>query len=457
MSGNVTEVGKEVTAPPFEISQEEYNDLLSQIRNLAREELEEELILAARYGDKDVVYAILDNTNTDRSCYDTASGNTPLHMAAANGHLDIVDKLLQANAQHIKNQAGNTPLHWAAANGHDQVVNLLLQKVKGIDVLSKNQFGRSALTEGFSSQKTEVVKHLLEHDSATEEKLLQGTKQEEIDEEQEAEEFKKDSTKTDRSEGILHEFDFSIARSEAKQQYNDGLKIRELPIPATEDPFGKSPEKDTTGYGIWAASLVMARWMTSISERFRGKTVLELGAGCGVPGLATAFYSEAKQVYVTDLNPRTVSNLHFNIDLNQNKVSPSGVAWKDRVRAMPINWEDPKTWPDEKIDYVIGSDLIYQSSIVPMLKQVVLGLCRGHGSFMYVAPGTESDIGRDGLAEFIEEMGKTAGCEVVSEALAPKEYHANPLSSQDDEECFLHFHELSSASYRLYEFKINVV
>lgn len=166
--------------------------------------------------------------------------------------------------------------------------------------------------------------------------------------------------------------------------------------------------------------------------------------------------SDATQVYLTDLNPTTIDNLKYNIQLNQQHTCPSGTPWTERLNAGPINWEDSKTWPNEKIDFIIGSDLIYQSSIVPILKQVVLGLCQGEGTFLYVAPDIESDIGRDGLEEFIQSMKATDGIELVSDAMAPKEYHANPLSSQDDDLCFLHFHELSSASYRLYEFKINI-
>ena len=160
---------------------------------------------------------------------------------------------------------------------------------------------------------------------------------------------------------------------------------------------------------------------------------------------------------MTDVNPTTIDNLHYNISLNQAQTCPSGTPWADRLHAMPINWEDQSTWPKEKIDFIIGSDLIYQESIVPMLKQVVLGLCQGQGTFLYVAPDTESEIGRDGLAEFIQAMKETDGCELVSEQLAPKSYHANPLASQDDDVFFLHFHEMTSAAYRLYEFSINVV
>jgi len=178
-----------------------------------------------------------------------------------------------------------------------------------------------------------------------------------------------------------------------------------------------------------------------------GKTLLELGAGCGVPGLTSAYYSDANQVYLTDLNPQTVQNLQYNIELNKKHLSP-------RLNAMSMNWDDETTWPDEKIDFVIGSDLIYQSSIVPILQKVVLGLCHGDGSFLYVAPDIKSDVGRDGLEDFIDTMKATQGCELISEVVSPKEYHANPLISQDDDECFLHFHELSSCSYKLYEFKI---
>lgn len=168
-------------------------------------------------------------------------------------------------------------------------------------------------------------------------------------------------------------------------------------------------------------------------------------------------YSDATEVYVTDLNPTTLDNLNYNIQLNRQHTStPSNKAWEDRLHAGPINWEDPETWPKEKIDFVIGSDLIYQESIVPILQKVVLGLCQGQGTFLYVAPDTESDIGRDGLAEFIEAMTATEGCTLVSAPLAPQEYHSNPLSNQDDDLCFLHFHELTSAAYRLYEFKIDI-
>lgn len=151
---------------------------------------------------------------------------------------------------------------------------------------------------------------------------------------------------------------------------------------------------------------------------------------------------------MTDLNPTTIQNLEYNIDLNKDKLQ-SGNARGDRVVAMSIDWDDETTWPTEKIDYVIGSDLIYQANIVPLLKKAVMGLLKpNEGRFLYVAP----DNGRDGLAEFIESM-KSEGCQLVEESVAPSSFCDNPLSNRDDDECFLHFHELASSTYVLYEFQ----
>lgn len=56
--------------------------------------------------------------------------------------------------------------------------------------------------------------------------------------------------------------------------------------------------------------MVLARWLVcSRREILDGAVVCEIGAGCGLPGLATAVYSEPKEVFLTDLNPDTLVNL----------------------------------------------------------------------------------------------------------------------------------------------------
>ncbi|MGK3761080.1 MAG: hypothetical protein ACI8RD_013398 [Bacillariaceae sp.] len=146
-----------------------------------------------------------------------------------------------------------------------------------------------------------------------------------------------------------------------------------------------------------------------------------------------------RKMYLTDLNPQTVENLQHNIELNE----VNGF-----VSSSCMDWCDESTWPEEKVDYIIGSDLIYIKTLVPLLTSVIFGTVKPGGKFLYVCP----DKGRDGLDTFVETM--KSKCPGWSEQVASQEYHANPLTNDDDEECFLHFQELSSLTYMLYEFPI---
>jgi predicted nicotinamide N-methyase len=394
---------------PMEVSIEEYQELVAQAASLSEQEAKEEWLECARFGELDSIRALAARFPTLVEHADINSGNTALHMAAANGHVSVAKLLISNNHIFTKNQSGNTPLHWAASNGQAEMVEFLTHQDKiDIDVLDKNTFGRSALTEGFQSEKEGVVTALLEHDSATEEKLL--------------------STAGGSSTSIVHKM-FNKEKP---------LLIRELAISNADNPFADTerPDQDTTGFSIWSASLVLARWMNT--KTWANTSVLELGAGCGVPGLAVAVVTPApEQVYITDLNPETVDNLKHNIELNK----------LENTQAMCMDWEDRSTWPKEPLEYVIGSDLIYQSSLVPLLVSVVLGLLKPSGVFYYVAP----DYGRDGLDEFIQEMKRK--CPGWKEEVASKDYHTNPLTNEDEDECFLHFQELSTLTYMLYEFR----
>jgi ankyrin repeat protein len=156
-----------------------YEDLLEIANSMSFEEACSELHYCCRWGEGKAVKALLEvfgSSSDFVNCREDENDNTPLHLAAANGYVDLVEMLVGRGASvHHTNKSGNTPLHWAAANGQERCVQLLLSSCHdGVDVLQKNNFGRSALTEGFTSQNTNVIQLLLEHESASEDRLIPG-------------------------------------------------------------------------------------------------------------------------------------------------------------------------------------------------------------------------------------------------------------------------------------------
>ncbi|CAM6061554.1 unnamed protein product [Sphagnum tenellum] len=126
-------------------------------------------------------------------------GFTPLHLAAQQGHVGVVERLLQlkgpsqlalvdgaastsvhltsesghskeemlsepaANEVNINgtNNDGNTPLHLASEEGHEKVVQFLLENVRGLNINAKNDDGNTPLHLATDNGNVEVVKVLL--------------------------------------------------------------------------------------------------------------------------------------------------------------------------------------------------------------------------------------------------------------------------------------------------------
>ncbi|GLJ24564.1 hypothetical protein SUGI_0469370 [Cryptomeria japonica] len=103
----------------------------------------------------------------------TPGKNTPLHLAARKGHLQIVKRLLELMNDDIEsgnqesnqflvaqNLQGDTALHEAAKGGHFQVVNVLLEK--SIDLANiVNKVGETALFKAAEEGHDEIVVKLV--------------------------------------------------------------------------------------------------------------------------------------------------------------------------------------------------------------------------------------------------------------------------------------------------------
>ena len=116
-------------------------------------------------------------------------GNTALHLASANGFIEVVKYLVDELHCDInaKNKSLSTPLSWAAFNGQKKVVEFLLEKGADFDV--KNANGKKPSQLAYDSGYYEVSEILLTKENEKYNDIIKEEKEEDINFEKE---FKED-------------------------------------------------------------------------------------------------------------------------------------------------------------------------------------------------------------------------------------------------------------------------
>lgn len=115
------------------------------------------LYLALRDSSLKAAQALIDWPKTNVEIR-TRQDESPLMMACLKGHLELARKLIARDAD--VNKTGWTPLHYAATNGHVAIIELLLEQHAYIDAESPN--GTTPLMMAAHYGSPAAVKVLLE-------------------------------------------------------------------------------------------------------------------------------------------------------------------------------------------------------------------------------------------------------------------------------------------------------
>ena len=120
------------------------------------------LLIASANGHTEVVKALLDTPTIDVN-KTHRNGATPLLMASTNGHKEVVKALLEKPDIDINkaNKDGFTPLLMASTNGHKEVVKALLEN-PDIDINKANEDGYTPLLLAGFGGHTIIARELLE-------------------------------------------------------------------------------------------------------------------------------------------------------------------------------------------------------------------------------------------------------------------------------------------------------
>lgn len=165
----------------------------------------------------------------------------------------------------------------------------------------------------------------------------------------------------------------------------------------------KSLEDDgfvgNTGLVIWYSAPMLCRYISCLHAReemdMRGASVLDLGAGTGLLGLACACFGAT--VVLSDFWQSTLALLHANAAANVARIKEAGggpvyVMEFDWRRALPISREDVIALSHRRasattvsvadpnlsracFDFVVGTDILFSADVVPLLVGVLTAVC----------------------------------------------------------------------------------
>jgi methyltransferase-like protein 23 len=133
-------------------------------------------------------------------------------------------------------------------------------------------------------------------------------------------------------------------------------------------------ERDRLPYGamLWPASVALAHDVLTRGEQLRGKRVLELGAGTGIPGIVAA--TLGAQVLQVDRSEVALHLCAMNKERNH----------ADRVDVRMAEWETFRS--DDKFDLILGSDVLYVTTMHDRLRAICDDYLAPGGSVLFSDP-----------------------------------------------------------------------
>uniref|UniRef100_A0A0E0DJ43 Methyltransferase small domain-containing protein n=1 Tax=Oryza meridionalis TaxID=40149 RepID=A0A0E0DJ43_9ORYZ len=173
----------------------------------------------------------------------------------------------------------------------------------------------------------------------------------------------------------------------------------------THDP---ATGRALTGSWLWDSSLVLASHLASCvhHHHLRGATVLELGAGTGLPGIAAVACLGAARCVLTDVRP-LLPGLRTNADANGLTAEQADVR---ELRGEQLE-------PGVQVDVVLMSDVFYDPEDMPAMAATLHGLWRD-GDSNCDCDGGGGTVGwaasevRDGVQDCVDVL-REQGFEVV--------------------------------------------
>jgi len=153
--------------------------------------------------------------------------------------------------------------------------------------------------------------------------------------------------------------DFPLHEYRLRQGGREWVVLHTHAVLSREDEarlLGERANRLPYGVAVWPSAIALAHEVGGRPEGFRGKRVLELGAGTGLPGIVAA--SLGGRVVQTDRHELAMWVCRRNGERNG-------------LRAIEYRQADWTEWDDAgRYDWILGADVLYGEPLHPQLRTI---------------------------------------------------------------------------------------
>jgi predicted nicotinamide N-methyase len=142
---------------------------------------------------------------------------------------------------------------------------------------------------------------------------------------------------------------------------------------------------------LWPSAEALAIELLSCSQDIKGKSILEIGCGLGLPSMVANHLGA--QVLATDFHPDVEKFFQRNCRHSSLEVNYQRLNWRDEG-------VQNHHWQNSQFDWVIGSDILYESKHSFEVAKGLLKFVKPGGTILLADPG------RIYLKSFLEAMKK---------------------------------------------------
>lgn len=194
-------------------------------------------------------------------------------------------------------------------------------------------------------------------------------------------------------------------RDRFDRPYHHKINVQGVPhdLVINQAPF------KTTGFAstVWDSAIVLSKYLERLPQKVEGRNCIELGAGCGLPGIVAA-YLGASSVLLTDF-PDNLDLLQKNVTTNKLQMT---------VSVCPLVWGNRSELLASPFDLIIAADVMYCVEAVDSLLST-LKMAADAGTIILLAYGRN----RQAEQTFLEKAHRYFSLKQVSDEELDEVYH----------------------------------